>query len=219
MSTNRAFIIGNGPSLNETPMDRLVGEVTFAVNRIHLLYPRTKGRPTHWVLADRSNSPRYIQDIVNHMEMGEDCWVRKDFYADMVKETGRDFADVHLYDNCTHIDAERNPSTGWHTPEFCCYGGSVLVAIQLAVRKGYNELYVLGCDLGYKGNEVNHFDSNYGDVDWRGVGAARLANKTLQLAHAVAYEECSKLGVVIRNAGVKGELLAYPRVKLETVLG
>lgn len=34
----RLFIIGNGPSLNETPLDQLADEYTFAVNRIDKIY-------------------------------------------------------------------------------------------------------------------------------------------------------------------------------------
>ena len=34
----RVFIIGNGPSLNKTPLDKLDGEFTFAMNRFYLMY-------------------------------------------------------------------------------------------------------------------------------------------------------------------------------------
>ena len=215
----RAFIIGNGPSLNQTPLDKLKDEVTFAVNRIHLIYPRTSWRPTYWVLADRSKAPFYVDDILIHVKEGEDCWVRQDFYDDMVAEKGKQFDAVHLYPNCAHIDADRNPPTEWHPPEFCIFGGSVPVAIQIAISRGYDELYVLGCDLGYKGNAVNHFVADYMPVDNRKVQAAMLANRTLELAHELAYKECKKLGVKIANAGIGGELRAYPRVRLEDVLG
>ena len=190
----------------------LANEVTFACNRIHLIYPKTSWRPMYWVLADRSKAPFYVDDILVHVKAGEDCWVRQDFYDDMVAQKGQQFDSVHLYPNCDHIDADRNPSTAWHPPAFCIFGGSVPAAIQIAISKGYDDLLVVGCDLGYKGNAVNHFDPNYMPVDNRKVQQAILANRTLKMAHELAYAECKKLGVRIRNAGFGGELTAYPRV-------
>src|SRR5512142_2825775 len=36
----RAFIIGNGPSLNQTDLSKLRDEFTFGLNRIYLMFPR-----------------------------------------------------------------------------------------------------------------------------------------------------------------------------------
>ena len=44
----RIFIIGNGPSLNRTPLEKLEGEFTFGVNRIYMLFDRIKWRPTFY---------------------------------------------------------------------------------------------------------------------------------------------------------------------------
>lgn len=215
----RCFIVGNGPSLNQTKLDRLVGEVTFGVNRIHLIYPKTEWRPTHWVLADRSKAPFYVDDILLHLRAGEDCWVRQDFYNDMVKRAGEQFDGVHLYPACGHVDISRKASDKWHFPSYCVFGGSVPVAIQIAVQMGYKDIILLGCDLGYKGNGINHFDPEYMPVDNRKVPQAMLQNDTLKMAHATAAKECSARGVQIRNATVGGELMAYPRVKLANTLG
>ena len=35
----RAFIIGNGPSLKQTDLNKLKGEITFGMNRIYLMFP------------------------------------------------------------------------------------------------------------------------------------------------------------------------------------
>ena len=35
----RAFIIGNGPSLKQTDLGKLKGEFTFGLNRIYLMFP------------------------------------------------------------------------------------------------------------------------------------------------------------------------------------
>ena len=38
----RAFMIANGPSLSETKLDLLKNEVTFAMNRVPLIYEQHK---------------------------------------------------------------------------------------------------------------------------------------------------------------------------------
>lgn len=56
----RAFVVGNGPSLKDMCLDKLVGEVTFAMNRIDLLYGPapdygirgTVWRPTYYVFIE-----------------------------------------------------------------------------------------------------------------------------------------------------------------------
>ena len=47
----RIFLIGNGPSLNDMNLDLLENEDTLAMNRIDLLYPNTKWRPTYYLFC------------------------------------------------------------------------------------------------------------------------------------------------------------------------
>ncbi len=48
----RIFLIGNGPSLNKTPLELLEDEYTFGVNRIYLLFDRINWRPTFYTVND-----------------------------------------------------------------------------------------------------------------------------------------------------------------------
>ena len=50
----RIFLIGNGPSLNDMNLDLLENEDTIAMNRIELIYPKTKWRPTYYVFCSSS---------------------------------------------------------------------------------------------------------------------------------------------------------------------
>ena len=45
----RCFIIGNGPSLNQTDLARLEGEYTFGMNRIYLLFPELGFQTSYYV--------------------------------------------------------------------------------------------------------------------------------------------------------------------------
>lgn len=48
----RAFLIGNGPSLNRTPLHLLKGEVTLCFNRFDLMFERLGWRPTMYMCYD-----------------------------------------------------------------------------------------------------------------------------------------------------------------------
>lgn len=73
----RAFVIGNGVSLKQMQLDKLIGETTFAMNRIDLLYEPaldygiagTSWRPTHylfmeWLAVDNPHVPRERTDEI-----------------------------------------------------------------------------------------------------------------------------------------------------------
>ena len=49
----RAFIIGNGPSLRNTDIQKLKGEITIGSNSIFLLFEDTGFRPTFYTVEDR----------------------------------------------------------------------------------------------------------------------------------------------------------------------
>src|SRR5699024_7865108 len=48
----RCFIIGNGPSLRAEDLDKLKNEITFACNRINLIFDQTDWRPTYYCITD-----------------------------------------------------------------------------------------------------------------------------------------------------------------------
>ena len=49
----RAFILGNGPSLNMLDLSKLAGEVTFGTNGIFYLFDRMGFKPTFYVVEAR----------------------------------------------------------------------------------------------------------------------------------------------------------------------
>jgi len=59
----RAFIIGNGPSLCISDLDRLKDEVTFACNKIYLAFDQTDWRPTYLFLADTMVAKNNVERI------------------------------------------------------------------------------------------------------------------------------------------------------------
>ena len=54
----RVFLLGNGPSLNKLPLEKLADEYTFGVNRIGLLFDRVSWRPSYWTVTDWRVGPQ-----------------------------------------------------------------------------------------------------------------------------------------------------------------
>ena len=202
----RAFVVGNGPSLKAAQLDKLIPEVSFWVNRIHLIYDQTKWRPTHWVMMDMSNSLFYKEDIDIHSRVGYPCHIRSDITAKFLEWCIRNkrwpkMENLNIIERCSHIDIERHTADAWHDP-ICQMGGSVPVSIQLAVQMGYNPIYTIGMDGNKKGSAENNFIAGYIDRDAVTVQKAEIANGTTKLALSIAKRECHSRGVQLIDATV-----------------
>jgi len=64
--SGRCFIVGNGPSLANTNLDLIKDEISFGMNRIPLIYNKTKWRPTYYI---------YCSTNVNTVEWGT-AWTK-----------------------------------------------------------------------------------------------------------------------------------------------
>ncbi|MFA5808762.1 MAG: hypothetical protein WC935_00310 [Thermoleophilia bacterium] len=220
----RCFVLGNGPSLAKTNLNLLVNEVSFGVNQCHLIYPLTKWRPTYWVCTDRDLQmpiDEWAELFFLHRDLGEHCFIAPRHFTRMgvwdIQPTAR-FEKMDLcMEHGTRIGHGEWWPKSWHLPQLCVFGGSVLTTIQLAVTMGFDEVYLLGCDLIYRPGENNHFSEDYFnfrpyDPEW----AAYLTGAQAY-AHELANRECIDRGIVIMNAGVGGALEVYPRASLEEV--
>ena len=223
----RAFIVGNGPSLNDTPLELLEGEVSYGVNAVHLIYDKTDWRPTNLVIGDLDrghmswindlrSKPWFIDDRIDRfLEIidNNDCKIHiRGAYRAWAERLLGD-RDIDYFDVCTHHSrgitntiADKAPES-WHFPQICRWGGTVTMAIQLAMQH-YKPLYVIGCDLDYKPGTDNHFTKDY----YEAIDADKAfnLNAVIANAHSLANSQWE-----IYNAGVGGSLDAYERVNLE----
>jgi hypothetical protein len=60
----RCFIVGNGASLNKTPLDLLSGDVSFGMNMISLIFDRTPWRPDYIVVTTTALGDQRYQDLI-----------------------------------------------------------------------------------------------------------------------------------------------------------
>ena len=61
----RVFLIGNGPSLNKTPLHLLENEITFCMNRFNLMFERLSWKPNMYGVSDDVVILDMLDEITN----------------------------------------------------------------------------------------------------------------------------------------------------------
>lgn len=189
----RIWLVGNGASLTKTPLELLKGEDAFAMNRIDLFYKYTNWRPTHYFCIDVIEGADYWKDSVKANPQA------KLFLLDNWK--GQINRDAEWISRCKkhHFYASDNVSKrveSWHLPTICTAFGSMYPMMQLAVLMGYQEIYLLGCDMWTNGQ--NHMTDDYAeneDIERR--------NRDNLYLHRIAKRSCP---IPIYNATIGGSL-------------
>lgn len=237
----RLFLVGNGPSLIDTPMGLLIGEESWATSRINLLYRNTDWRPTRYFIGEHPNYTARVSDYIENSRIIQDVWVRDDLFDLLATgetsyrppavvpyyETGDlplGFGNFTIYRPCReHLgsnirlpDGQPAPDwpAGWHEP-ICQYGATFNLMLQLALQEGWNPVYLIGCDLGF-GPGLNHFDRGY-ELFPRTPLWAEIAQQSHESFHQHAAAAFRQAGYEIYNATIGGNLEAYPRVELRSL--
>jgi len=148
----RIFLVGNGPSLKNTPLDLIQGEYSLAMNRINHIYNTTKWRPTFfWATTnDIQGVPEFRKDVMETINLGVTTfsWDRLEKYIGT--------HDNVYYLNC-HLDynhglPDSSPLEWWSddiTKGVYKFGTSMLPAMQVILYLGFDTIYLVGSDLGY----------------------------------------------------------------------
>ena len=246
----RIFLIANGPSLTITPLDKLIGEESWGMARIHLIYDSTIWRPSRYWWSDHPQGQSDIDDVLWHIEQDYPCWVRRDvceiitgdyvpsgplvggtwhhpaLWAPEPQElpenvTPWDYCIDHNAGFIRNVDGSpdlRRPD-GWHlNGALCKYGSGFNVMLQQAVIEGFNPIYIVGADLGYKPRDAGDVDGNhFSPIYHQGirdvsVERANIDNATQTDFHQMAKDYADKANIQILNATIGGELEVYERV-------
>ncbi len=154
----RVFILGNGPSLKETPLERLTEEYTFGVNNIANIFDRTEWRPSFY-LAIHSPPDIPKRNVRSVVDLGIPCFIPNGRLSYVRDEANVERMSIqHLSEDTelpiTDYDVDwesiGNVEDIWSTDvsEVVYQYTTVLYpAMQIAAYMGFSEIYLLGCDL------------------------------------------------------------------------
>jgi len=220
----RAFILGNGPSLNLCDLELLQGEIVFGVNSIFLNYENMGFHPTYYVVEDVFVAEDRAKEINSYhgpvkffgnylkyclADSGRTLWLNVRFRYDD-------------YPGFPHFsrDARRNVWTGGTVSYIC---------MQLAYYMGFSEVHLVGFDHSYtipgnakvSGTEIlstsddpNHFHPDYfgKGYRWHDPMVDRM-----EVAYRRAKEEFELAGRRIYNATEGGRLEIFERVSYQSL--
>lgn len=217
----RCFIIGTGPSLTVSDLEKLSGEVTFATNRIYELFDKTTWRPTYYVNQDH-NLIKNFPDKIKEVD------AKKKFLP-------VDYKDVFIEDNVQFFVLKhkefypKKAPFSFNVYKYLAQGFTVTYgAIQIAKYMGFSEIYLLGIDHNYnifrdaKGKIVRKEseEKNYSNGIKEYINEKALPRiEETTIAYETAEKVSYKNGFRIFNSTRGGKLEAFERKNLDEVLG
>lgn len=161
LTTDRAWIIGNAPSLNNLDMKKLKNEVTFSFNRAYLAYEEWGWYPTYYCVIDAKVLRQITDDVNMLIESGR----IKEFYLNAAGAEG-----IRVKDNVHLIEFSRdlNVKWGFDPVEFRYCGDVAAFALQVAYLKGYKNVYLAGVDMswGQHGKTAPNADTDHFRTDY-----------------------------------------------------
>jgi len=206
----RCFIIGNGPSLRQTDLSKLQGEITFGLNRVYLLFPQLGFSTTYLVsvndlVLEQCAAEMQVLTLPKYLTWRSRHWFRSD-------------------PTITYLDTD---FTG--EEDFCqditgrIFEGYTVtyVALQLAYHMGFKQVYLIGVDHNFvtqgaanqtvvsQGDDPNHFAPNYFGKGFKWQ-LPDLAGS--ERAYTLAREAYSTAGRQVLDATVGGKLTIFPKI-------
>ena len=220
--SSRIWLIGNGASLKETPKHLLENEITMGVNKGHQWL-----MPDYYVKVDLSifnGENTWKDEIIPMVNAGIPCllWDRfresvknpRDGFYQWIPEGIGDYENVTWVKHCDHRNyppGHKSSAKQWHEP-FCTAYNSISIMAQWAVKLGFEEIYLVGCDLIFTDGVTDHFMPYYSRVDSEYIER----NQMMALAaHQFIKDNCP---IPVYNATIGGFLEVHERVDIREVL-
>lgn len=228
----RCFIIGNGPSLKAQDLELLKDEVTFAGNKIYLLFNKTSWRPTFYCILDyyyiaaEYEKAREVEAEIRFLprEKAMAAGVIEDRFVYYNRQTN------HLRAN--ELQATNSCGDLKFSDDIIdvVYGGDTVTydMLQIATYMGFKEIYLLGMDHTYNTNfksmedskerHGNHFCDEYEEELDK---MPNYQNATLDLAtmaYKVAAKHLENKDTTIYNATRGGKLEIFERVNFDELI-
>lgn len=168
------YLIGNGPSLNKTPLFLLKNEYTMVFNRFSLMLDRLNWSPSFYSTTDDLVLENIIDEAIDLSEIA-----KYSFFPDISFRGKVFFKKFPKKDNILWVN--QRPKLGFSTklPDVFLGGTTIYEGIQILKYLGFSKIVLLGVDMNYKvhttakkinsGSDIvstknddpNHFDPRY----------------------------------------------------------
>lgn len=228
----RIFLVGNGPSLNDMNLDLLENEDTMAMNRIDLLFPKTKWRPTYYIFCSSNCEhgewgdkwSRSILNVSREEKTTPIIWSR--FKNSIEKNGGGTLPEKTLWLNSmseNQIGTDEQFSTDAFK-RLDKSGTTMNVALQLAYYMNYEEVYIIGCDSNWvtaketmktEDGDINHFHPDYHAF----IGDGNHEFWRMNTTHLTASKYYKQAGRKIWNAGYNSAINAWEKKNFDELFG
>ena len=217
----RAFIIGNGPSLKNTDLSKLRDEFTFGMNRIYLMFPELGFTTTYLCVVNNLVIEQTASDLA-----------ALDLPKFLAWRSHRHFAQLPL----TNHHLPTFLYTSYTTPKFSkdvrgrVWEGATVtnVTLQLAFHMGFQQVILIGVDHNYtaagkpnttvtsQGDDPNHFSPVYFGKGFRW----QLPDlETSEMGYHMARQAYEAAGREVLDATVGGKLTILPKVDYNSLFG
>jgi hypothetical protein len=216
--SQRCFILGNGPSLQQTDLTKLRGEFTFGLNRIYLLFPEL-GFPTTYYVSTNDLVIEQCADEIRALPVPRFLtWRSHRFFQQATPDAQRSTPELPTFLYTTYT----GPKFAHNAAGRLWEGATVTyVALQLAYHMGFEQVFLIGVDHNFitkgeanaivtsEGNDPNHFAPNYFGKGFRwqlpDLGTSERAYRLAKAAFAADRRE-------VRDATIGGKLTVFPKV-------
>jgi hypothetical protein len=169
----RIILIGNGPSLNQTPLYLLKDEFTMAFNRFDLLLERINWNPTFYAVADGVVAQDSQEELNKMIQLAE-----YSFFPYCTSKHDRIYVKGFIPDQSNVFFMSLIPKFFFKYQFSTCFpfvigGGTITsVGFQILAYLGFSEILICGVDMNYVIrtnttvlNQDNHRVESKGDDD------------------------------------------------------
>ncbi len=220
----RCFIVGTGPSLLLSDVEKLKGEYTFGVNSCLTMYDKTEWRATYYGIVD-SHAVEIMGDRLKSEEIPIFFYTDIDAVYDGkngIPFPKDDSANMMTDTFLRKLFPKKYPETDF-SPDITKVvytGKSVVYAmLQIAAYMGFSEIYLLGVDCNYAQPKMYSDNVTYLDhkTKWTKEKLQKNGNQMLP-QFEIAKSFADRNGFTIYNATRGGALESFPRVNLDDIL-
>lgn len=236
----RAFIIGNGPSINGQDLTLLRNEITFVTNWF-VNHPRfTEINPAYycvsshemfggWNNPEPSANPDWLKAMTALAGRSHKIFsFRFKDYIDSSRIFPAGECDYLLFDRPKQlVDARGDINLDLSQPMDDGYTGIITFCLPLALHLGIREIYLIGCDCDYglatpeapKKYFYDYSRHTTNTTKYDSLKRIWADNGPIFQAYQVVAERFAAAGARIVNCTAGGRLEVFPRARYETVVG